>query len=198
MGSLSEVSLLFGQRAGDLEKAREVFTAETRSFVSGVLAGVARARAEPWVAPRVRVDIQREIETEAKTGYLSSQYALGRAGLRFKKGVNFTVVADIRFGIEYDQTLDAFVWQVTLVPSGRYQRVDDMLWRQWRASGNELPAATHQDKANTIRFVQRVLGAEFTAEVAYNDVKTVLEFAMTQDAALAEAVGLDFAAGEDA
>lgn len=34
MSGLSEVSRLFAGRAGDLEKAREIFTAETRSYVS--------------------------------------------------------------------------------------------------------------------------------------------------------------------
>ena len=199
MSGLSEVSVLFGERAGDLEKAREIFTAEIRSFVSGILAGIQRARAEPWVSPRVRIDIPREIETESKTGYLSSQYASARANVRFKKGVNFTVIAEVRFGIEFDQTLDAFVWQVALVPAARYQRVDDVLWRQWRATGGELPpGSTHQDKANTVRFMQRKIDGDLTAEASFNDVKRVLEFIVSADGSLAEAVGLDAAVGDDA
>lgn len=198
MSGLSEVSILFGERAGDLEKAREIFTAEIRSFVSGILAGIQRARSEPWVSPRVRVDIPREIETESKTGYLSSQYASARAQVRFKKGVNFTVVAEVRFGIEFDQSIDAFVWQVALVPAARYQRVDDVLWRLWRAADSEAPpGAVHQDKANTVRFLQRRIGKDLTAEVSFNDVKRVLEFIVSADAALAEAVGLDAVVGDD-
>ena len=200
MSGLSEVSLLFGQRAGDLEKAREIFTAETRSFVSGILAGIQRARSEPWMTPRVRVDIPREIETESKTGYLSSQYAIARASLRFKRGTNFMVIADIRFGIEFDQASDAFAWQVAVVPASRYQRLDDMLWRQWRASlgGGSLPTGSvHQDKANTVRFVLREVGADLNPEAAFNDVKQVLEFLVSADVAIAEAVGVDLTPGED-
>jgi hypothetical protein len=73
MSSLSEVSLVIAQRAGDLEKAREIFTAETRAFVTGILGAVRRARSDSWATARVRLDLPREIETEAKsTGYLRS------------------------------------------------------------------------------------------------------------------------------
>ena len=44
MSGLSEVSRLFAGRAGDLEKAREIFTAETRSYVSAILAAIQRTR----------------------------------------------------------------------------------------------------------------------------------------------------------
>jgi hypothetical protein len=133
MSGLSEVSLLIGQRAADLEKAREVFTAETRNFVTGVLAGVRRVRSDPWMTPRLRIDIPREIETEAKsTSSLSSQYAIARASLRFKRGTNFMIVAEIRSGIEFDELGDQFAWQVTLVPAARYQRLDDLLWAHWK------------------------------------------------------------------
>lgn len=46
-------------------------------------------------------------------------------------------------------------------------------------------------KANTVRFVCRPIGAELTAEVAFNDAKAVLEFLMTTEAQLGDAVGLD-------
>ena len=85
MSVLSDVTLLIGQRAADLEKAREVFTAEIRAFVSGILGGVRRVRSEPWTSSRVRIDMPREIETEARaTGFFNAQFAIGRANLRFK------------------------------------------------------------------------------------------------------------------
>lgn len=200
MSTLSEVSILIGQRAGDLEKAREIFTAETRAFASGVLAGIRRVRSEPWASSRVRIDLPREIETEAKaSGYLSNQFAIGRANLRFKKGTNFQIVADIRFGIELDEATDVFAWQVTLVPAARYQRIDDLLWQQWRGSAlsHSLPGSIHHDKANTIRFVLRNVGNELSAEEAFNDVKNVLEFIVSAESALAEAVGVDALPGDE-
>jgi hypothetical protein len=200
MSTLSEVTLLIGQRAGDLEKAREIFTAETRSFVTGILAGIMRLRSEPWTIPRVRVDLPREIETEAKaTGYLSNQFAISRCLLRFKKGTNYQVVGEIRFGIEYDEPSDAFTWQITLVPSARYQRIDDKVWVQWRTSvGSALPpSSAHHDKTNTIRFVLRPVEKALTPDLAFNDTKQVLEFMLTADAPIADAVGLDLPEDDD-
>ena len=194
MSTLSDVSLLIGQRAGDLEKAREIFTAETRAFVTGILGGVRRLRSEPWSTPRVRIDIPREIETEAKsTGYLSSQFAVARCQLRFKKGTNYQAVGEIRFGMEYDEPLDSFTWQITLVPAARYQRMDDTVWAHWRAAvGSSLPpGSAHHDKTNTVRFALRPVNPDLTAETAFNDAKQVLEFMLTADVPLADAVGLD-------
>ena len=54
-----------------------------------------------------------------------------------------------------------------------------------------LPLANHMVRSNTIRFVQRSLNKELTLEMAFNDVKLVLEFLLSTDAALAEAVGLE-------
>lgn len=194
MSALSEISLLIGERAGDLEKGREIFTAETRLFVSGILTGVRRIRSEPWVQGRVRVDLPREIDTEARAaGYLSSQFVFARCSLRFKKGVNFREIAEARFGLEFDETLGSFVWQVMLVPAARYQRIDDLVWNQYRtvAGSSLLPHADHLARSNAIRFVQRPLDKELTVEMAFNDVKHVLEFLLSTDVALAEAVGLD-------
>jgi hypothetical protein len=76
MTALSEVSVLIGQRARDIEKAREIFTAEIRAFVNGVLAGVRRIRADPWTTGRVRIDLPRDIEFESKaSSELSNQFA---------------------------------------------------------------------------------------------------------------------------
>ncbi len=201
MSGLSEVSILFGKHAPDIEKAREIFTAEIRAFVSGVLGGVRRVRQDPWTTPRARVDVPREIETEAKaTGYLSSQFATARANLRFKRGTNFMVIAEVRFGIEYDEAADAFAWQVVLVPAARYQKLDDVVWTHWRAKGNGsgLPGAVHHDRANTVRFVSRAIGPELTPEVAFNDVKAALEFLLSIDGAIGESVGIEVTVNEEA
>lgn len=198
MSAISEVSILIGQRARDIEKAREIFTAEIRAFVGGILAGVRRIRSDPWTTSRVRLDLPREIENEAKIANdFSSQYAVARTELRFKKGTKFVQIGDLRFGIEFDESADVFAWQITLVPAARYNRVDDVLWHQWRAQQSSYAGARHQDKANTVRFVSRALGPEVTAETAFNDVKTVLEFLLTVEASLGEAVGLDVGPGEE-
>ena len=192
MTGLSEVSVLIGQRARDIEKAREIFTAEVRAFVNGVLAGVRRIRNEPWTTSRVRIDLPREIEFEARASSdLSNQFAFARVELRFKKGVKFQQIADVRFGIEFDESTGAFTWQVSLVPAAKYNRVDDVIWHQWKAQASQPPGARHRDKANTVQFLARPLSIELTAETAFNDVKNVLEFLMTTESPLADAVGLD-------
>jgi len=201
MSGLSEVTVLIGERAAELEKAREVFASEIRSWVTSILTAVKRTRSDPWVATRVRLDIPREIENEAKTsGHLRSHFALGRVNLRFKKGVTFQLVGEVRFGIEFDEALDAFGWQVTLVPAARYQRIDDLVWAHWREkiNGGLPPGSAHQDKTNTVRFVARPLNAELTSEAAFGDVKNVLEFMLSAETPLGNAVGLDFAPGEEA
>jgi hypothetical protein len=140
------------------------------------------------------LDLPREIECEQRTaGYLSGQYAYARTGVRFKRGTNFVVVADLRFGIEHDDASAGFAWQVTLVPGSRYQRMDDLLWQLWRGSPRPgaPPGVEHIGRSNTIRFAFRSLDSALTPELAFSDVKTVLEFLMIADVALAEAVGLD-------
>jgi hypothetical protein len=198
MSALSEVSILIGQRARDIEKAREIFTAETRAFVSGILAAVRRIRSDPWTTSRVRIDLPREIEYEAKASPdFSSQFAFARAAVRFKKGTQFREIADVRFGLEFDDEAGLFAWQITLVPASKYNRIDDLVWAQWKTeAGQPLPAPKHFDKSNTLRFVNRALGPELTAETAFNDAKQVLEFLLTAEAALGDAVGLDLSADE--
>jgi hypothetical protein len=196
MSALSEVSVLIAQRARDIEKAREIFTAEIRAFVTGILAGVRRVRSDPWTTARVRIDFPREIEYEAKASSdFSSQLAIARVTLRFKKGTRFREIGDIRVGIEFDEDTGVFAWQITLVPAASYNRVDDVVWHQWRSQPTPPPGAKHFEKANTVRFLCRPIGPDLTAEVAFNDAKSVLEFVMTVEAQLADAVGLD--AGAD-
>ena len=195
MSGLSEVSVLIAQRARDIEKAREIFTAEIRGFASSILGSVRVLRTEPWTRARVRVDLPREIETEAKmSSEFSNQFAITRASLKFKKGTNFRHIADVRAGIEFDDDTGVFAWQLNLVPSSSYNRIDDEIWHRWKAhpSGGS-PGARHFDKANTVRFLSRPVGPELTGEIAFNDTKTVLEFLLTpeSEAGLAEAVGLE-------
>jgi hypothetical protein len=198
MSGLSEVSRLFAGRAGDLEKAREIFTAETRSYVSAILAAIQRTRAEPWLSARTRIDFPSEIEAGAKNGSLANQYASARVTLRFKKGTKFMPVADVVFGIEYDQSSEAFVWRVSLIPGARYLRLDDVIWRQFKTVNAEYPGSVHDERANIVRFVQRSLGAELSPEANFNDVKGILEFLIGADGAIAEAVGVDAVPGEEA
>lgn len=197
MSGLSEVSRLFAGRAGDIEKAREIFTAESRSYVSALLAAIQRTRGEPWLSARVKIDLPREIETESKTDYLTAQYATARLVLRFKRGTTFTPIADLLFGIEFDPSIEAFVWRVSLVPGSRYQRLDDVIWRQFRAAGSDYPGAQHDERGNTVRFVQRSLGEDVNAEANFNDVKGILEFLIAADEAIAEGVGVDGEVGDE-
>ncbi|HEY8945667.1 MAG TPA: hypothetical protein VIM73_15465, partial [Polyangiaceae bacterium] len=81
MSGLSEVSRLFAQRAGDLERAREVFSVESRNYVTSILGAVQRVRGEPWTVGRVRVDFPDQLET-GKGNTISNQSAIARATLR--------------------------------------------------------------------------------------------------------------------
>jgi hypothetical protein len=46
------------------------------------------------------------------------------------------------------------------------------------------------DRSNSVRFISRPISPELRAEVAFNDAKNVLEFLLTTEAGLADAVGL--------
>jgi len=73
--------------------------------------------------------------------------------LRFKKGVTFQVVAEIKFGIEFDEVNEVIRMQVTLVPAARYQRIDDLVWAFWREkTGANLPLVPFT-RTRPIRFV---------------------------------------------
>jgi hypothetical protein len=198
MSTMSPVSILIAENAADIEMARSVFTAETRRFVEGILEAIRRARSDPWTTARVRVDLPREIETESKhSSYLSDQFAFARADLRFKKGTKFVVIGEVPFGIAFDEEMNAFAWQISLVPAARYARLDDALWTRWKGQPSTLAGTSHQHKANTIRFTSRPVSKDLTAEVAFNDLKTVLEFVLASDQALAATVGVDLTPGEE-
>jgi hypothetical protein len=192
MTTLSEVTTLISERAADLEKAKEVFTAETRAFVSGILGAVRRARSEPWAQGRIRIDLPREVEMDGKSSVsLESPYA--RCQLRFRKETTYRHVGDIRFGLEFEEAAGSFVWQIVLVPNSRYSRMDDLVWAQVKTSGENatMPGAVHQTKANTVRFVQRPVNQELSGECAFTDLKQVFEILLGADRALAEAVGIE-------
>jgi hypothetical protein len=194
---LSDVTILISQRAGELERAREVFVAETRAFVAGILGAIKRARSEPWVEGRVRIDFPREGEAEGTSAVsLESQFArcqlvstVDTAG----QETTFRQVADVRFGIEFEQSGNGFLWQLVLVPVARYPRLDDLLWDHWRSAGGGSlpPGSAHQVKSNTVLFVQRPVTPELTGDVAFNDVKLVLERLLSAGAAIADAVGFE-------
>lgn len=197
MSTLSDVSLLIAENAAHLELAREVFTTETRRFVESALEGVRRARSDPWTSGRIRVDLPDDIATESKAvAYLQSQFALARPYLRFKKGTKFVVVGEVPFGIVFDESVNVFAWQISLVPAARYTRLDDVVWRAWLSAGVSLPAATHQERANTVRFVSRAVSKDLSLDTLFGDVKTVLEFLLGLAEPLAEAVGVDLTPAE--
>ncbi len=192
MSTLSDVSLLIAENAAHLELAREVFTTETRRFVESALDGVRRTRSDPWTSGRIRVDLPDEIETESKAvAYLQSQFALARPYLRFKKQTKFVVVAEVPFGMAFDEGSNAFAWHMNLVPAAKYTRLDDVVWRAWLSSGISLPNAKHQERANTVHFVSRAVTKDLSLETLFGDVKTVLEFLLGLGEPLAEVVGLD-------
>jgi|CXWL01.1.fsa_nt_gi hypothetical protein len=201
MSRLSEVSVLMADRAADLEAAHEVFSVEIQEFVQGVLSSLRRIRAEPWIMPRVRIDLPREVDAASRAGArITDQFAVARAELRFKKGVKFMPVAEISFGIEFDEVLQQFAWRVMLVPSGKYMLIDDRIWALWNGNGAKAlpPGSEHLKKANTVRFVLRKVSSELSAETAFNDAKMVLDFAINADAVLASVVGVESGPGDDA
>ena len=80
-----------------------------------------------------------------------------------------------------------------LLPSSKYPRLDDLLWNHWQTTaGNaSLPGSAHQVKSNTILFAQRPVGTELSGDVAFNDVKFVLEALLNAGPAVAESVGFE-------
>ena len=140
----------------------------------------------------MRIDLPKDVETE-EASVVSVESTFARCQLRFRKEATYRSVADIRFGIEFEEGVNSFVWQVVLVPHAKYPRMDDLLWSHWRASGGETlaPGAAHQVKANTVRFVQRPVSQELSGENAFGDIKQVLENVLAADRLLAEAVGID-------
>lgn len=192
MSTLSEVTILMGERARDIEKARDVFTAEIRTFVRDVLTRIRLIRSDPWVTARIRLDLAKEIEVEGKAAAdFSSQHAIAKIGLRFKKGTKFMLIADVLMGIQLDEVAEVFTWSSTLMPASSYNRVDDAVWAEWMKRQPAPAGSIHLDRANTVRFFSRALSSSLTGEQAFHDAKGLLEFLLTLEAPLGEAVGLE-------
>ena len=192
MSGLSEVSILLAQKANDIETAREIFKDEISAFVGSIVSGLRRARSDPWTSARIRLDVPREVETESKAvARIADHFAIGRVGVRFKKGTNFVQVAEIRFGFELEDPAPAYTWQVSFNLVSRYLRMDDLIWAAFRASNSDLPGQAHRDKTNTVVFSSRPVDSKLTAELAFSDIKTVMEFVLASETAVAEAVGID-------
>ena len=199
MAGLSEVSTLFGQRAGDLDKGRRIFISEIRHFTEQAISALKQIRSTPWVNARVRLDLPREIDfdkTQARE--LTGHFASGRVELRFKKETKFVVVAEITFGFTFDEDSDGYAWQITLIPSSKYPLLDDKLWNTWKTSSqaSAMPGATRHEKASTVGFVSRALDAALSPQTAFNDVKHVLDFLLGSGATIADAVGIDLTSEE--
>lgn len=78
------------------------------------------------------------------------------------------------------------------MPAASYNRVDDVVWQTWKTTPlGDSPGARHYDRANTVRFMSRSVSSDLTAEMAFNDAKDVLEFLLTAEAGLADAIGLE-------
>ena len=184
MSEMSEVSIVFGQNVALIEKARDIFTNETRKFIDDILDHVKDEDLGPLSAPRVKIKTTAAtLETEGKlTGNISSQYAVARLDLCFKFRTKFLEIAELRFGIEFDGTTDCFSWQVGLVPASRYQWLDEVLWAEWQRSRQTLPVgAKHEAKEGAVVFVARPFGPELTNKVACGDVEEVLKFALAAE-----------------
>lgn len=189
MGALGNVTLLMAENVGSLELARDIFTSEIRRFVKDVLESARLDRSEPWTNGRVRIDFPREIDTEARfSAYMTSQFALARADLRFRRDTRYIKVADVPFGIIYDETDKAFSWCVRLVPMGRYPLLDDAVWSAAEGPEKRFGAAVHHHATNTVRFVSRRVDASLSTEQAYADIKAVSEFLLELAEPLAKVI----------
>ena len=177
MAPLGNVTLLMAENVSSLELARDIFTSEIRRFVKDVLESTRLDRSEPWTNGRVRVDLPREIDTEARfSAYMTSQFALARAELRFRRDARYIKVAELPFGIVFDEAEKAFTWCVRLVPMGKYPLLDDAVWNAPEGPQKRFGGAVHQHATNTIRFVSRPVNASLSTQQAYADTKAVSEF----------------------
>jgi hypothetical protein len=196
MSSLSEVTCVLGQRAAELEQARDIFTSEIRRFTESVLSLLKQRHADTWFSPRIRLDCPAEILFESKPfSVLRGQFAQAAVAVRFKKGALYQAVADLTCGIEYvdNGQQQAFAWMVKLVPFSRYHQLDDAIWHEWKlrhASG--LPVGSrHVERANVVHFVARPLSSSLSSELAAQDTRQVLDFLLGCDQAFAQACGVD-------
>lgn len=88
----------------------------------------------------------REVETESKSvSRVTDHDAIGRIGVRFKRGTNFVQVAELKFGIELEDPSPVFTWQITFNVMSRYLRLDDLLRSALRVAKHpEPPGQAHK------------------------------------------------------
>jgi|GEM_PF-2401226 len=187
MSELSEVSKLFGQHVADIEKARDIFTIETRRFVEDLLESVKDEGAGPCSTPKVQVKTKdASLEKEEKvTGFISRQYARASLDLCFKIKVKYVIIAEINFGVEFDAAADSFAWRVELVPESKYEWLDEVMWTEWQKLTPTLPpGAKHLAKEGAVVFVSRPFGPDLTFKVALEDMEGILKFALAAEPVL--------------
>jgi hypothetical protein len=192
MSELSEVSILFGQHVSDIERARDIFTAETRRFVSDLLENINDERSGPWSSPKLQIKTKDgELENEEKiTGFLSRQFAMATLPLCFKMRVKYMPIAEIHFGIEFEASSGSFNWRVRLIPSSRHQWLDEVIWGEWQKTRDTLPSgAKHEAKEGIVVFISRRFAADLNFKSALEDIQNVLKFIMASEAILVTEFG---------
>ena len=134
MSELSEVSMLYGQHVVDIEKARDIFTTEARRFVRDLLENVRDDGTGLWTTPKVQIKTRdADLETEERvTSLLTRQRAVAIVDLCFKIKVRYVVISEIKFGIEFDAPSSSFAWRIELLPEGKYQWLDEIVWAEWQ------------------------------------------------------------------
>lgn len=181
MSELSEVSILFGQHVVDIEKARDIFTTETRRFVRDLLENVRDDGAALWSTPKVQIKTRdADLETEERiTSLLNRQRAVAIVDLCFKIKVKYVVISEIKFGIEFDPPSGSFAWRIELVPEGKYQWLDEIVWTEWQKSAPLIPpGAKHLPKEGVVVFVSRCFSPELISKVALDDLLGVFKFGL--------------------
>jgi hypothetical protein len=187
MSELSDVSILFGQHVLDIERARDIFTAETRRFIGDLLSAIENDRTGSWSSPKIQIKTKdAELENEGKsTGFLSRQYVIATLPLCFKIRVKYMAIAEINFGVEFDVATGSFAWRVKLVPSSRYQWLDEVVWTEWQKAKTSLPpGASHEPKEGVVVFMSRCFGPDLTFKLASEDITDVLGFLVGAEPAL--------------
>lgn len=187
MSELSEVSILYGQHVAEIERARDVFTTETRRFVRDLLENIRDEGAARWSTPKVQIKTRdADLETEKSvTSLLNRQKAVASVDLCFKMRVKYLVISEIMFGIEFDTSSSAFAWRIELIPEGKYQWLDEIIWAEWQKSAATLPpGAQHILKEGTVVFVSRCFGPELTSKVALDDLLSVFKFNLNLESVL--------------
>lgn len=187
MSELSEVSILYGQHVAEIEKAREIFTTESRRFVRDLLESIRDDGAARWSTPKIQIKTRdADLETEKSvTSLLNRQKALASVELCFKMRVKYLVISEIAFGVEFDSSSSAFAWRIELIPEGKYPWLDEIIWTEWQKSAPTLPpGAQHIAKEGIVVFVSRSFGLDLTAKAALDDLLNVFKFSLNLESVL--------------